>query len=167
MTVIEERQSDFTRFFLHFLMVETCGRMTTCFRGEPRMLGVIPHAGGASLVEILDVDHALVSPPAVNCQMPWVFRHDSWHYQVHNSRFCWVMVEEWRDWFAKLRNQGTPTDVMAMDAAAWLVGAIRLMLGRHWVGNQYGMEDWPLVWEDYSHGHDGVREYQKGTYRKS
>jgi hypothetical protein len=77
------------------------------------------------------------------------------------------MTEAWGDWFSNLRSQGMPADVMAMDASAWLVGAMRYVLSRHWTGYQFGMVDWHPKWEDYSHGHDGVREYQKGTYRQS
>jgi hypothetical protein len=167
MGMVDQRQSDFSRLFHHFLMMETSGRMITDFHGHPRMLGVVPHAGGAAVVEIWEFDYAMVSPPAVNCLMPWVYRRDSWHYQVHDSRFCWVMKEEWGDWFSNLRSQGMPADVMAMDASAWLVGAMRYVLSRHWTGYQFGMVDWHPKWEDYSHGHDGVREYQKGTYRQS
>ena len=163
--MVKDSGSDFSRFFRHFLTMEVSGRMVP-FMGEERMLGIIPHAGGASMVEIWELDHALFSPPAVNCRMPWVNRQVSWHYQVFNFRFCWVMQREWSDWFANLRSQGTPADVMAMDATAWLVGAMSYVLSRHWTGYEYGLVDWHPEWQDYSHGHDGVREYLKGTYRK-
>ena len=164
---IGERSSEFSRIFRHFLMMETCGRFVSGFGGRFRLLGLVPHTGGASFVEIWDIENPLFAPPALNCRMPWVFRKDSWHYQRYNSRFCWVLEEEWRDWFQKLRNEGVPAEVMAMDAASWLVGAAKYVLSRHWTGFEFGMVDWDPSWKDYSHGHLGVLEYQKGTFRKS
>ena len=165
--LVLERAAEFSRVFRHFLMMETCGRMVTDFGGRPCLLGIIPHAGGASFIDVSEFGNPLVIPPAVNCRMAWVYKQPLWHYQVHNSRFCWVLEDEWREWFEKLRKLETPPDVMAMDAAAWLVGAMGYVLSRHWTGFEFGMVDWHPSWEDYSHGHDGVREYQKGTFRKS
>lgn len=135
--------------------------------GRSRMRGVVPHEGGGSIIEVWDFDAPLERVPSVNCWADWVRKDPEWHYETQRGRFCWVLEEEWIAFFGDAGKRSVPQWMMSADAAMWLAGAMRLMLGRHWTGDHYGMKDWPMVWEDYSHGSDGVHEYQKGTYRKS
>lgn len=130
------------------------------------IVGLIKHEGGTSEVWIHNFQNPLVTPPSVDCRESWIRRSVSWHYETHRSRFCWVLEEEWRQHFQERIASGESSEILCQDAAVWLSEAIAIVLYRHWVGHKTGMFKWPDVWQDYSHGDAGVKEFQSGTYRK-
>ena len=151
--------------FMQFLQL-VCGGWFSHLGTNGIMRGFINHEGGVSLVEVRIYGDPLVNPPTVNCWERWVNRTADWHYEVHNDRFCWVLENEWHDYFVHLRKEGVSRAVMAADAAEWLYRAMSLVLGRHWFGYEYGETKWREDWQDYSHGDAGVLEYNKGIWRK-
>lgn len=118
------------------------------------------------MVVVSHFNRPLVYPPSVDCNEWWVRRSPSWHYETHNSRFCWVLQQEWEKHFGDRKAAGEPIGVRCDDAASWMVQAMRIVLSRHWKGNQAGLFEWPAEWEDYSHDKEGVKEYEEGKYTK-
>lgn len=126
--------------------------------------GVITHAGGASRIVISRFHNPLSLAPSVDCDEPWIRRTPSWHYEHHNSRFCWVLQDEWVKHFKDRKNAGEPVGVRCQDAASWLIQAMEIVLSRHWIGHRVGLFEWPEEWEDYAHGEDGVKEFHEGKF---
>jgi hypothetical protein len=129
--------------------------------------GIFHHRGGSSAIVIKVGSDPWRLAPEVYCDELWVRRCEDWHFETKSNSFCWVLAEEWRRYFSLGDGACCPEPMKAQDAALWLVAAMGLMLGRHWTGAEYGIEGWPLEWEDYSHGKKGVQEFLRGTYRKS
>ena len=126
--------------------------------------GLIEHSGMQSRIVVTYMDTPLKLAPAVDCHEPWIRRSPTWHYENHNHCFCWVLQQEWARHFKERYEAGEPVGHLCSDAATWLVEAMRYVLGRHLIGHQTGMFEWPKEWEDYSHGEDGVKEYEEGKY---
>lgn len=154
------------RLFLHALKREMPGELCHALGKQPYYIGNIEHGGGVSEVCISNFGTPLANPPYVESGDAWIRRDVDWHYLVSYSRFCWVLAPEWRSYFSRIARSGVSLPVQSQDAAKWLVGAMRLMLSRHWAGHEFGLREWQPGWEDYSHGEDGLREFQKGTFRK-
>jgi hypothetical protein len=152
--------------FMQFLQL-ACGGWFSDLSTHGQMLGFIRHEGGVSLVEIRNYGDPLVNPPKVNCWEKWVNKTSDWHYEVQNGCFCWVLEDEWREYFSAARKKDFSRAVLTADAAEWLCRAMSLVLGRHWFGYEYGEIKWREDWQDYSHGHEGVVEYRSRTWRKS
>lgn len=132
-------------------------------RNSP-ITGIINHAGGSSSIVITRFTHPLLIPPSIDCSEPWIRRNYDWHYEPHNSRFCWVLSEEWKEHFNQRKNRGENQTTLCHDAAIWTVKAMEYVLTRHWTGYEYGIVDWPSEWEAYSHGKEGVTEFREGLY---
>lgn len=129
--------------------------------------GVISHQGGESEIQISDLGSPLSVAPSVNCIEPWVRRAASWHYELHSQGFCWVLREQWVEYFKGRLESGHKVDELCRDSVVWLLEAMRIVLSRHWIGHHTGIYEWPQEWEDYSHGEEGVIEYRKGEYRRN
>jgi hypothetical protein len=155
------------RLFLHALKQELPGKLHNALGKRPYYLGKIEHDGGVSEIRVWNFENPLVNPPYVDCSDNWIRRNVDWHYLVSSSRFCWVLDPEWIAHFEQNTKSGVSLIVQSRDAARWLVGAIQLMLSRHWAGHEFGLSVWQSGWEDYSHGLDGLREFREGTFRKS
>ena len=128
--------------------------------------GIIHHCGGSSAIIVQIGSDLWIQAPEVFCDEVWVRRCEDWHFETKSNSFCWVLAEEWRRFFSIGDGACCPLPMKVQDAALWLVEAMGLMLGRHWTGAEYGIEKWPMEWEDYSHGKKGVQEFLRGTYRK-
>ena len=130
------------------------------------LVGEIRHEGGVSEVRINNFENPLKIPPSVDCGELWVRKSNSWHYETHRSRFCWVLSEEWERHFQTRLASGESPKMLCDDAAIWLIKAVSIVLSRHWVGYETGLFEWPDAWQDYSHGQKGVDEFLAGTFRK-
>lgn len=128
--------------------------------------GIIHHRSGSSAIVVRIGSDPWMQAPEVFCDEVWVRRCEDWHFETKSNSFCWVLAEEWRRYFKLGDGACCPSAMKGQDASLWLVGSIGLMLGRHWTGAEYGIEKWPMEWEDYSHGKKGVQEFLRGTYRK-
>jgi len=137
---------------------------------NPKIYGGVLHEGGQSDIMVFNHADPLRSTPWVDCKESWTRRDVDWHFldlqRKHGfTAFCWVLDLEWQDHFNQRLENGESPSVLCEDAAHWLVEAMSLMLSRHWIGWEHGLDHWPREWEDYSHGEAGVEEYKEGRCR--
>lgn len=139
--------------------------------GIVQLSGAIHHQNSTTKV-VIEIDGSPLSrPPKVFCEAPWIRRNIDWHFIPpgfghKRGHFCWVLALEWEEYFRKGDGSQCPLVMQVQDAAIWLVSAIRLMLDRHRIADQLDLVEWPTLWEQYSHGWEGVREYRTGKYCK-
>ena len=88
----QKADSAATKLFLHALGGEIQGVVQNKFSKKPVFVGTIDHDGGSSVIRVWDFNDLLRVPPSVDCDEPWVMKEESWHYEIHRSRFCWVYL---------------------------------------------------------------------------
>jgi hypothetical protein len=94
-------------------------------------------------------------PPEARCLEPWMKTGADWH----NGRLmCWVLPNQWRD---AMNWRGKPVKAILNEGRTWTLNGVRCLVNRHYSAYLDGLTAWPAEWAEWSHGIDGVREYER------
>ena len=117
---------------------------------------------GETLVEIeLTVGEDWMNTlPSASSAAPFIRAEIDWHVPSR-SRLCYALGAEWRWKLEELWNSDAGSDQIIAAASTWCIRNVDSLITRHLHGHRYGITKWPKEWGQWSHGIDGVREFEE------
>jgi hypothetical protein len=97
--------------------------------------------------------------PIASTDAPFIRDDINWH--IPSLPFlCYALDDEWRWTLNELWIKGSDSSNIITASSTWCVRNIDSLLTRHLHGHRYGIQKWPKQWGDWSHGKEGVREFE-------
>lgn len=102
------------------------------------------------------------SPPLVATDAPFLRAERDWHVPL-KPYICHALDREWRWKLNDLWDSGADANAIVAASSSWCIRNIDSLITRHLHGHRYGINKWPKQWGQWSHGDDGVREFEAFT----
>ena len=105
-------------------------------------------------------------PPRVYCGADFIRREVDWHVQTHDGSLCHVLQHQWAwqidQWWERFMDMGKVADL----ASNWCCQNTDSLITRHLHGHRFGLMLWPKAWRQWSHGNEGISEFENSIYIK-
>lgn len=102
------------------------------------------------------------SSPIVATDAPFLRAERDWHVPL-KPYICHELDEEWRWKLDELWASSADSSNIIAVSSAWCIRNVDSLITRHLHGHRYGIVKWPKQWGQWSHGDDGVREFEAFT----
>lgn len=102
------------------------------------------------------------SPPLVATDAPFLRAERDWHVPL-KPYICHELDREWRWKLDELWESGADSNAIIAVSSSWCIRNVDSLITRHLHGHRYGIVKWPKQWGQWSHGDDGVREFEAFT----
>lgn len=102
------------------------------------------------------------SPPLVATDAPFLRAERDWHVPL-KPYICHELDREWRWKLNELWESGADSNAIIAVSSSWCIRNVDSLITRHLHGRRYGIVKWPKQWGQWSHGDDGVREFEAFT----
>jgi hypothetical protein len=102
------------------------------------------------------------SPPIVATDASFLRAERDWHVPL-KPYICHELDREWRWKLDELWESGADFDTFITVSSSWCIRNVDSLITRHLHGHRYGIVKWPKQWGQWSHGDDGVREFEAFT----
>ena len=116
-------------------------------------------------IQLLVVPDWLNRLPIVFTDASFLRSERDWHVPVANL-LCYGQDAEWRWKIEELWNDRSVSDAIIGIGSSWCIRNIDSLVTRHLHGHRFGISKWPKEWGQWSHGDDGVREFEEFVQRK-
>lgn len=97
--------------------------------------------------------------PFAATDAPFIRPEIDWHIPL-KPYLCYALDQEWRWKLDELWNSNVESNTIIATSSAWCMRNIESLLTRHLHGQRYGITKWPREWRQWSHGKEGVREFE-------
>lgn len=100
--------------------------------------------------------------PVASTDAPFIRPERDWHVPL-KPYVCYALDQEWRWKLDELWNSEAGSNAIITASSAWCIRNIDSLITRHLHGFRYGITKWPKQWGQWSHGLDGIREFETFT----
>lgn len=100
------------------------------------------------------------SLPLASTDAPFLRAERDWHVPK-KPYICYALNEEWRWKLDELWNNNAGSDTIITVSSSWCIRNIDSLITRHLHGARGGITRWPKAWGQWSHGADGIREFEE------
>jgi hypothetical protein len=97
--------------------------------------------------------------PFASTDAPFIRSELDWHVPW-KSCLCYALDQEWRWKLDEMWNSDAGPDAIIAVSSTWCIRNIDSLITRHLHGYRYGITKWPKQWGQWSHGTDGIREFE-------
>lgn len=104
----------------------------------------------------------MLSPPLVATDAPFLRAERDWHVPA-KPYICHELDREWQWKLDELWQSGVDSSTVIAVSSSWCMRNVDSLITRHLHGHRYGIVKWPKQWGQWSHGEDGVREFEAFT----
>ncbi len=107
--------------------------------------------------------------PPIRCLSAWSLALQrsenarNWHFN-QDGTLCYVLPAEWRKLLSRTEDKNFREEIAL--AAFFCLRNLTYLLVRQLVGYRSSLQSWPRDWTQWSHGIQGLNEYQQETRKK-
>lgn len=111
-------------------------------------------------IELVVLADWMRTPPLASTDAPFLRGERDWHVS-QKPYLCYALEQEWRWKLDELWNSEVGANAIVNASSSWCIRNIDSLITRHLHGNRFGITKWPKEWGQWSHGADGVREFEE------